>query len=927
MVSLSQAARVAKGFARFRRAAKPRIRPEATSVNVGGSLLSAPWVRAPLLLFRRPGVFVAVLGAALVLGAVAASGPLFLSSAANASLHAQIDHACGSKVGPSYATGVLFRSAPTNRYQRKSLPALGRQLLDLREAQIQDASGDLPRLRQVLTLDLRAQVAGGSGVSGNTVRVLSRSGFFDHIDIMQEAAGDGVFISDRGARDLGVTVGGSIRLIGVNGELSPVRVKGIYRDLREGAAYEDDYWCELRDDFYQNPFGGAAPVYDVLLADRSTVLTIADSLGQALGVQFTSFIDSHGMTTDQAADVIAGIDRQRSALFGAGDPPGQPFYELLSHDELAQFLPRAQLAESALTSTVIPIATAGCLVAFLVVGASAVYWVDRRRMEVDVLAAHGVGPAAVGFKAALEMMPATVLGSGLGWGVALGLVKIVGPSSLLSAGRPIQGLELAAEGMGGAVLILGLLSGLRVHASTERPVGTERRWPALVPWELLLLGGAGGIIGLVVHGRDVTSSLQHGSVAHIDPLLLVFPLLFFVGAITLINRLLGAVLPRLRGLGGGWPNVPYLALRRMTGMPLVTVLFVATAAMPAAVALYGATVSASVRTTLETEAHLQIGADVAMLLGKATSIPASLRGHATEVSRYPQQRLGEQSVDVLGIDPSTFLSAAYTDPTAEGPAPKTVMRLITVSQPEKGPVPAILVGGERRGTQQLVISQLSSPDVQIRVRVVGSISSFPSQGRSGSPLLLLDERSLASVQSMQHELWVMGDEQRVLRQAAAADLPVTYALLASAVIDRGVFLPVTYTFDYLTALAVLAAVAGFGGMFLYLESRSRARRLSYVMARRMGLSRFAHFGSLTLELLVALSAGLLLGLGLALAAAHAVADSFDIDTGSPPSTILVTPYTALGVVALITASTIVAASLLAQRSLDRARPAEVLRGA
>ena len=44
------------------------------------------WARAPLLLFRFPGVFLAVFGAALVLGLTASSGHLFLSSAGTAAL-------------------------------------------------------------------------------------------------------------------------------------------------------------------------------------------------------------------------------------------------------------------------------------------------------------------------------------------------------------------------------------------------------------------------------------------------------------------------------------------------------------------------------------------------------------------------------------------------------------------------------------------------------------------------------------------------------------------------------------------------------------------------------------------------------------------------------------------------------------------------
>lgn len=873
-------------------------------------------------------MFAAVLGAVLVLAVAAASAPLFLTSSANASLHQQIDDSCGSTVGPTYQTGVPFRPVAFDP-ERPDLippPTFGSRLVDLREGQVAAASRGIPRVHQVTTLDFLAKVQGAPADSADTLRVVSRTGFLDHVELLRQVPGDGVLISDRGARDFGVEAGDTLRLVGDEGEVSTVRVKGVYRDLREGAAYEGDYWCQLTGDFYQNPYTlTPPPVYDVLLADQPTAVSIAHATGVFVTAYFTSFVDARGMTTDRTTAVVAGIDRQRDALVGGGAPRGQPFQSLdPPPGQLAHFLQRALLVQSALTSTVTPIAVAGCVVALLVVGAAAVYWVERRRVEVDVLVAHGVGPTALGVKALLEMAPAVVLAAGAGWAVALGLVHLVGPSSLLSAGRPLQALEVAAAAAGAALLLLGLVAGWRVRSTAERAVGGRRRWPALMPWELAVLAGAAVTVRHLVSSDSQTDALGLGSVAHVDPLLLVFPLLFFVGAVAFVGRLLAAGMLRLRRRGSRLPNVPYLALRRITGAPLVAVLLVAAAALPAAVALYGASVSASVRTTLQTEARLHIGSDVVLLLTEPAPVPRGWHGHSTEVLRYPQEPLGRMRVDVIGVDPKTFTDAAYADPTAGGPSLRhQVQGLI----PRPGePPPALLVGANLTGRQTLLISQLSSPDIRVRVDIVGHPADFPSEGR-GSPLLVVDRSVLADLPDPRHEVWVRGDEQRIQEQAAQARLPIRFPFHASAVIDSGIYLPVSYTFDYLAALAVLAATVGLGGLLLYLESRSRARRLSYVIVRRMGMSRAAHLAGVGLELATCLGVGLVAGLGLALAAVHAVAGALDLDSSTPPATVLVTPYAALGVVAFVVAVAIVAASLFAQRSLDRADPAEVLRGA
>ena len=67
-------------------------------------LRSAPWLRAPTLLWRTPAVFGACLLAVTVLATAAASGTLFLSSAGIGALHSEAAQGCPQDAEPAIAT-------------------------------------------------------------------------------------------------------------------------------------------------------------------------------------------------------------------------------------------------------------------------------------------------------------------------------------------------------------------------------------------------------------------------------------------------------------------------------------------------------------------------------------------------------------------------------------------------------------------------------------------------------------------------------------------------------------------------------------------------------------------------------------------------------------------------------------------------------
>jgi ABC-type lipoprotein release transport system permease subunit len=160
-----------------------------------------------------------------------------------------------------------------------------------------------------------------------------------------------------------------------------------------------------------------------------------------------------------------------------------------------------------------------------------------------------------------------------------------------------------------------------------------------------------------------------------------------------------------------------------------------------------------------------------------------------------------------------------------------------------------------------------------------------------------------------------------------ADIGLNGVNIAKDLYADTLFEPITYTFAYFVAIALLTGVVVAVGLLLYLESRTVAHRRAYVMLRRMGLKPRTHRAALLWELCGAL------GLGLGVAAATvaglgiALRNSFDVNPLKQPGTVLTLPTPTVVVIVGCVALTAIAAALFAHARVARAKPSEVLRDA
>ena len=875
----------------------------------------APWTRAPLLGLRQPAAVIAVLVTTAILACAVASAPLFLSSARSAALQQQLAAGCaevgwgqtGVGVGLLDQNGDPTGQQPPDRSTDEALAAAWDAVGDPASDPVGYASAGGVRTADGAPVSLPAQL-------------LFRPASFDHVRWVEPPTTDttGVAVPASWAEQAGIAAGDTITV-----GSAPVTVAGVYTDL---FAYDaDDYWCDYRLLYANDSNANTPPPALLLTADAATLDAVSP------GTAYTELrrevpVRAEDTTVSEAR---ALLDRQARAQADTLDRLGLPEVYGVPNTRLVEAIDRAELVESGLRGPVVPVAVAGALLALVLVAAAGSFWADRRATEVRLLAARGVGPVPLAGKAALELGLPALVGAALGWGASRALIATLGPADDLDPGATTAalwaGVAAFVVGLGAAALV----AGLRARGSAERPLGAAPRWPSRVPWELTLLIAAGAC-WVALQGRP--GVVSEGNVAQVDGLLVAFPLLGLAGAAVLLARVLTALLPRLRRRAARRRPAVFLAVNRLAAARLATATLLVAVALPVAVLGYTATLTASSQATLDAKVGVQIGAGAAVLSVSRFDPTPEIAAACTYVVRYGDASVtaaegagdsrGRADVQVLAVDPADFAGTAFwVDSFAAESLPDLLARLDGPAVDGRLPVVAAgLPTGEtdlRLGTQDVPVDVVATADV------------LPGR-RTADPVLLVAADRLPDVPrtagaDRTAELWTDGDTSAAQEAFTAAGSDRNRTVEPADVQTTANFLGITWTFGYLSALAVFVGVIALGGLLLYLEARSRSRVSGYVMARRLGLSRRAHLTSLLVELGGVAVAGIVLGGVLAAGAVAVVYRRLDVDLVRPPTPLLDVPWTALAATVVVTVAVAALAALYAQRAADRADPATVLR--
>jgi putative ABC transport system permease protein len=854
-------------------------------------------------------VAVAVVAAALILALTATSGRLFLASAGDAAVGQELDRIGGV---PMLAM-VMFGARPAD-------VAAVQRAAESVASDLVPGLGPPVRTRSGATMDVAA------GTRTARVRLAARDGFAGHIQALERAGGDGAWLPDTAASSLGVRAGQTVRL-----GLPPgvrVRVVGVYRDLATSDQPLDRFWSPLGNVIYTLDRERTTPP-GLMLVDPDRFLELTRRLESSGRLEWDFYPESDRLTLPEADRLAAQIQAVQGIT---GDPSAEQtgLTRVTTATPITDVVRRAHATLAALTGPVESISLTGRLLAMTLVAAAAVFAVRRRRGEVSVLIAHGVGGLPIGARSMVEAALPLAAGGALGYLVALGLAGPLDPVPGLQPQATAAARREVALAVAAGLLLFGLVTWIAVRSEERERARRLGQVLATPWWEVLALALAAAAL-YELRTRGGAPVQVEGEPAQVDRLLVLFPLLAIAGLAGLATRAAARLLtrrarPPLTAASAARP-APVLALRRLVAAPRTVLLLVTGSAVALGLLTYSGTLVASTRSGAADKARVLVGSDTNLQLpGEAPpGVTAGLP--ATVVRRFQEVRLTLDSrpVDMIGVDPASFASGALW---RQGFADASLGRLLgRLDQAPPGRLAAVVAGPAVADARAVDVGP-----VRLAVTVVATARAFPGMTSSDRSLLVVSSAGFDAAAgrkrdqaSWRTELWARGDPGAALaalRRAGQAPAAVT---TAAGQMRTAAFVAQAWTFRLLSALGVLAGMVALVGLVLYAQARQRGRVVAYALTRRMGLSRAAHRRSVLWELAGLLGFAFLLGAGLAVVAAAAVLPRLDPMPELPPSLGLELPGPVLAGTLGCVLLAALAGAVLVQRAADRAKVAEVMR--
>ena len=840
---------------------------------------------------RAPAVLLAVVLSAAVLSVATASGVLFLASVSTGSLHSTAAREC-----PENAEPGITNANTASQYATAQQTAAGVRRADPAVRAAIRARG-LPA--PYLIAEGGVTFPGVRNPNFHAATVFARSGALAHVDVVASAGGSGVWVPQTFAKATGTGPGDTLRT-----PTTALRVAGVYRDLAPSAfipLFElPRYWCSWATELVPTPLFRPDPFF---LTDLGTVRSAATQIDATWYVPG----DITAMTVPQA-------QRRLDAAYAALAAIRLPQYRMVTG--LGDDIATAHRVRAGLSGSVVPIDIGGIVVALLLVAAAGQYWALRRAVEIQLLSSRGVHPLALGLKGVLETAPAAIVGTVVGWLVAVGLVRALGPSALLEPGAPLTALALAAAAALLGLVLVGVIGTAAGRGAVDSAVRPRRL--AAVPWELALLGAAAVAYSFV--RRDGAVHIVKATV-QINPMVFAFPLLALAGIVALVARGTRPLLRRLADHSDALPSAGYLAVKRMAGTPIVAIGVIVGVALPCSVLLYSSALTGSASADVQAKNDINVGADdVFGTLARPGTTP-DLHGHGTVVTFFQDDvantTLDGTRIQVLGVDPATFTTFANGGSSIDA--------LVDQLSVDEGRPTAVLVNAP----SSLTVSAVRLRDTTVRVDVVDRVASFPGLRDAYEPMVVVDRRALSHVDKLAERvelLWTSRDQLAPALAALRADgVEVNYQITATTFLDNTGLRPITWIFDYLRALAYLIGVVALTGLTLALAARARQHALDYHLARRMGLTRMQNTRSLTIELGALVGFGCALGMATASGAVALVYRLLDLYASLPPPPTYPVP-TVAAAYALVAAVLFTAiGAITMQRWYDASNPAMLLR--
>lgn len=888
------------------------------------------WAKAPLVLRRYPALAAGLAIGALLLSLSVAAYPLFLSASASRLVRSEVTRPLITRFGG----GVTYRSDPVPLDAPAPPGAPGTVLHEARGELFAEEMSANPFLAPAVQTAVGPTVLvtrAGSDEQGRSGKLFVGDGALDHVEVLRGSEGPGVWLPDLIAEALGLGPGDRIDLGSSSEASSVVTVDGVYRALYSSPPR--GYWLKWHDEIFTE-CADCAPLPQFILADLPQFLDLSSELGapSASFVWTAPLRQRLDLTLEDAVGIDGFVDRFRQRISDESSLAGRVFECCHTRSPL-QGRARTQL-ESAIDDVVASVTrrlsviegpgrlleTAGVAVAVAVLAGAGAFGMAARSAEARLLFARGTGRVVVAAKSALEAVIPATLGAAAGFGLAVLLARVVGPSAGAGAGAGAAWASVLA-GVA-SILVMGAVSAAAFGGTGHHQrFGVRAIWR--LPIEVALLAFA-----YYAYRRLPSGEALQGNTATV--FVLLFPLSLMAGVAMLGARLFRDRLRRLRDRTARSGPTRYAVVHRLAGAPELVMLLLAASVLSLGAFVQGRTLVRSLEVTVGAKARVFVGAEASAWVGRDVELTAGFPVPATVVDR--QLRAGTldpdgATFDLLAVDPSTFSRAAFwTDGFSSVPIEEIVRRL---AAPSADALPVAIAGPGDGDVRAIELVQQTLP-----VRVVARPEVFPAM-YSDRPLVVVAEGALEEALpdvrdplasgNVATEVWVRASPRDAIDALSELRPPPYQIVTAPEVEDVPYIAAVIGTFTVLNVLGLAAGALVVAAMLMYLQARQRAQVVAFGLSRRMGLTPGGHRRALFLELAALLLPSYALAVIVALVTVIVMSASLDPLPAIPPQPLLRVPAIPIVVVVLVLAAAARIGAWYATRRAEATHLGEVLR--
>jgi putative ABC transport system permease protein len=677
---------------------------------------------------------------------------------------------------------------------------------------------------------------------------------------------------------------------------------------------ESAYWCGLRKLFRSSSNDPADPPTPVLL-------TTSDDIREAEAfrvIEWEVRPNPVGLSRHDAA-VLAdqfnaiGKEARRSV------DVDEAFDDLIDGEPLKAVVRHAGASTAVVAGTMAPVRLVGLLSSLSLLGSATALVTRERQRELRLRLLKGESPWSLGFRVARGTAGAVATGIVVGGFLALAAVRFFGPASELETAAVRSAVEYALVGAVVAFVVIAIVAAGRARTFVDSRM-RHCSWARIVPWEVIPVAAA-----MVTYSRlDRIGGIQQvgARVAHSDFWAQSFPLLAILAPLAVLARPTIALLRRWRLAGKHMPLTVMTGLRRSLAEPGITAAVLLATALAAGSFTLAQLLTDSTASQLSEKAAVFLGSDLELTTRDITTLPAPFDKTGTIVTRS-QGRSGSQSVDLLGIDHTTFaLAVHWRDDAADRPLADLVNAVGTddgSALPDA--VPAIVVGGTL--PSPVIKSLVLRP---MTIDPVATARWFPGF-RNGAIMVIVDKDLLkANGFSSSSEIWLRDPPFDAETQLADAGVLVRSPRDLSTVFDVTSFVTVRWAYATLSILGVLVGIVVLLAQLLVLDARRQTRQASHVLTTRMGLTSRGEAIGLIAELGPALVVGAALGVAIGWTVTKLSVVRLDsLRQLKPPARVIAHPAAGLPVLVgvLVSLAVLVVVGFV---MIKRTRAMEVMRG-